>query len=262
MQATTVSRDNPLPLYHQVKLVLLEKIRSDEWGVGTTIPSENELTQQLDVSRATIRQAVAELAKTGHLHRIQGKGTVVTEPKVEPIGALTSFTENMRAAGIVPTHRTLRAEWLTPPNHVAAHLAGESKLVAKHAFFIERLLIADGSPLAIQRAWLPRWIIEIEPERFSKHQLDAGSLYQTLEQRCGITLERAEETLDIALPSEQEQQLLGVSEHHSLMVIQRTTSDSQNRPVEFAELLFRADRYRYKVALRRDLYREGVISGS
>lgn len=261
MQATTLNRDNPLPLYHQVKLLLLEKIRSDEWGVGTTIPSENELTRQLDVSRATVRQAVAELAKTGHVHRIQGKGTVVTEPKVEPIGALTSFTENMRAAGIVPTHRTLRAEWLNPPEHVAAHLGGRSKPVSEQAFFIERLLIADGSPLALQRAWLPRWIIDIEPERFSKHHLDAGSLYQTLEQHCAITLECAEETLDIALPSEQEQQLLGVSEHHSLMVIHRTTSDSQNRPVEFAELLFRADRYRYKVALRRDLYREGVISG-
>lgn len=262
MQATTVSRDNPLPLYHQVKLVLLEKIRSDEWGVGTTIPSENELTQQLEVSRATIRQAVAELAKTGHLHRIQGKGTVVTEPKVEPIGALTSFTENMRAAGITPTHRTLHAEWLTPPDHIAAHLSGKLKPFIKQAFFIERLLIADGSPLAIQRAWLPQWIIDIEPERFSKHQLDASSLYRTLEQYCGITLERAEETLDIALPGEQEQHLLGVSEHHSLMIIHRTTSDSQNRPVEFTELLFRADRYRYKVTLRRDLYREGVISGS
>lgn len=262
MQAITISRNNPLPLYHQVKLLLLEKIRSNEWGVGTTIPSENELTQQLDVSRATIRQAVAELAKIGHLHRIQGKGTIVTEPKVEPIGALTSFTENMRAAGIVPTHRTLRAEWLIPPDHVAVHLLGKFKPFTKQAFFIERLLIADGSPLAIQRAWLPRWIVDIEPERFSKHQLDASSLYQTLEQHCGITLERAEETLDIALPSEQEQHLLGVSEHHSLMVIHRTTSDSQNRPVEFAELLFRADRYRYKVTLRRDLYREGVISGS
>ncbi len=242
--------------------MLLEKIRSNEWEVGTTIPSENELTRQLDVSRATVRQAVAELAKTGHLHRIQGKGTIVTEPKVEPIGALTSFTENMRAAGIVPTHRTLRAEWLTPPDHVAAHLSSKSKSFTKQAFFIERLLIADGLPLAIQRAWLPQWIVDIEPERFSKTQLDAGSLYQTLEQRCGITLERAEETLDIALPTEQEQRLLGVSDRHSLMVIHRTTSDSQNRPVEFAELLFRSDRYRYKVTLSRDLYREGVISGA
>ncbi len=140
--------------------------------------------------------------------------------------------------------------------------ASPNRFTQTRPFFIERLLIADGLPLAIQRAWLPQWIVDIEPERFSKTQLDAGSLYQTLEQRCGITLERAEETLDIALPTEQEQRLLGVSDRHFLMVIHRTTSDSQNRPVEFAELLFRSDRYRYKVTLSRDLYREGVISGA
>lgn len=262
MQVTGIDRQNPLPLYHQVRLVLLEKIRSSEWEVSTTIPSENELTSQLNVSRATVRQAVAELVKTGHLHRIQGKGTIVTEPKVEPIGALTSFSENMRAAGITPTRKTLRAEWLIPPAHIAIHLSDRTQSLPKQAFFIERLLMADGLPLAIQRAWLPRWIVDIEPERFSKAQLDVGSLYQALEQYCGVTLKRAEETLDIALPTEQEQHLLRVSCDHPLMVIHRTTSDIQSRPVEFAELLFRSDRYRYKVTLIRDLYREGVMTKS
>ncbi len=262
MQVAGIDRHSPLPLYHQVRLVLLERIRSREWEVSTTIPSENELVRKLNVSRATVRQAVAELVKTGHLRPIQGKGTIVTEPKVEPIGALTSFTENMRAAGLTPTRETLRAEWLIPPVHVDAHLSDKTKPASKRAFFIERLLMADGVPLAIQRAWLPRWIIDINPERFSKAELDVGSLYQTLGECCGISLNRADETLDIALPTEQEQHLLRVSSNHPLMVIHRTTSDIQGRPVEFAELLFRSDRYRYKVTLIRDLYREGVVTKS
>jgi len=251
-----IDRRNPLPLYHQVKLLLLEKIKTQEWKVGATVPSENELRQHLDVSRATVRQAIMELVQTGHLRRIQGKGTIVTEPKVEPIGALTSFTENMRAAGIIPSRRTLHLEWLSPPQDVSSHLfAGQTPSPQRKALFIERVLIADGAPLALQRCWLPRWLVEACPQRFTKDYLDAHSLYRTFEEDCGVTLARAEETLDVILPNGHEQKLLAVPAAQPLMVIHRKTSDANGQPIEFVELLFRSDRYRYKVSLSREPYR-------
>ncbi len=81
-----VSRDTALPLYQQVKDYILERLRTGEWTPGTRVPSENELTRAVGVSRMTVNRAVRELAAEGHLVRLQGVGTFVSEQK--PQGAL------------------------------------------------------------------------------------------------------------------------------------------------------------------------------
>jgi len=65
------------PLYLQVKDALADKIRNDFSSDGSRLPSERDLSQAFRVSRATIRQALAELEKEHYLDRRQGSGTVV-----------------------------------------------------------------------------------------------------------------------------------------------------------------------------------------
>jgi GntR family transcriptional regulator len=119
---TLAQPDSRLPLYQQLKEMFLDEISSGGWKIGTTIPSELEIATRFNVSRATVRQAVMDLVHTGHLRRIQGKGTIVTEAKIEPLAALTSFSENMKAAGITPGWRTFVVEWKSPPPQIAERL--------------------------------------------------------------------------------------------------------------------------------------------
>lgn len=246
-----LERNHPLPLYQQLKEVLLKNISDGVWEVGSVIPPETELAKELHVSRATVRQAVLELVRAGYLHRIQGKGTLVTEPKVEPIGALTSFTENMKAVGITPGRDTLEAEWKMPPREVGAQLQQEGK----EALYVERLLVANGTPLALQRAWYPLWLVQGQEPYFTKAHLDHHSLYEVLETRCGAILDTAEETIDITMPSPEEAALLDIAEEKPLMVIHRTTYDPAGKSIESVQLLFRSDRYRYRVTLSRSQLR-------
>lgn len=58
---------------------LREQIISGEWGPGTKIPSENELAQQLDVSRITVRQALQKLTALGLVETRPGEGSYVKE---------------------------------------------------------------------------------------------------------------------------------------------------------------------------------------
>lgn len=240
----TISRNNPLPLYHQLRELFLSEIANGTWKIGALIPAELDLAEEFGVSRATVRQALLELVQSGHLHRIQGKGTIVTEPKVEPLGALTSFTENMRAAGITPARRTLIAEWRTPPAPLGAD-AGE------RAYYVERLLIADTTPLGLQRAWYPGWLVRGHERHFSKPSLDQNSLYEILQTRCGAVLDVAEETIDVMLPDAAEAKLLAVPREQPIMLIHRDTFDPAGRLIESVELLYRSDRYRYRVTLSR-----------
>jgi GntR family transcriptional regulator, N-acetylglucosamine utilization regulator len=249
MIATTgvLTRDYRLPLYQQLKEMFLEEIARGTWKIGSTIPSELEIAKKFSLSRATVRQAVTDLVQTGHLRRIQGKGTIVTEPKIEPLAALTSFSENMKAAGIVPTRRTLLVEWKVPTPEVAETL-GQT---GGEALYVERVLNGNGRPLALQRAWYPASLVDKHRDLFTKEYLDHHSMYETLQTQCGAMLHTAEETIDVGMPNKVEMKLLELRPGQPVMIIHRNTFDPFLRTIESVELLFRSDRYRYRVTLTR-----------
>jgi len=64
-------------LSEQVIAALRNEITSGEWPVGSRIPTEPELAEQLGVARNTVREAVRALAHNGLLDIRQGSGTYV-----------------------------------------------------------------------------------------------------------------------------------------------------------------------------------------
>jgi GntR family transcriptional regulator len=242
-----LTSDHRLPLYQQLKEMFLQEIRQGTWKTGATIPSELEIAKRFSLSRATVRQALTDLVQTGYLRRIQGKGTIVTEPKIEPLAALTSFSENMKAAGIVPTRRTLAVEWKVPTPDMAETL----RQPGGQALYVERVLIGNGRPLALQRSWYPARLVEEQRDLFTKEYLDHNSIYETLQTRCGAVLHTADETIDVGMPNKAEMKLLELRSGQPVMIIHRNTFDPFLRTIESVELLFRSDRYRYRVTLTR-----------
>jgi GntR family transcriptional regulator len=239
--------DSRLPLYQQLKEMFLDEISSGGWKIGTTIPAELEIASRFKVSRATVRQAVMELVHAGHLRRIQGKGTIVTEAKIEPLAALTSFSENMKAAGITPGWRTFVVEWKSPPQQVAERL----QQPVGRALYVERLLLGDDRPLALQKAWYPSWLTDPHRDLFTKEYLDQHSLYETLRTQCGAVLHTAEETIDVGMPNPGQVKVLNMRKGQPVMLIRRDTFDPFFRTIESVELVFRSDRYRYRLTLTR-----------
>ena len=67
----------------QVIAYMKSNIESGNWKVGEKIPSENELTSELGVSRSSIRQAVSHFAGIGVLESVHGKGTFLVDDEVE-----------------------------------------------------------------------------------------------------------------------------------------------------------------------------------
>jgi GntR family transcriptional regulator len=51
-----------LPLYKQIKSLLVQQLQQGEWKPGEPIPSEHELAARFQVSQGTVRKAVDELA--------------------------------------------------------------------------------------------------------------------------------------------------------------------------------------------------------
>ncbi|MBQ4093227.1 MAG: GntR family transcriptional regulator, partial [Firmicutes bacterium] len=63
--------------YTQLYEILVEKITCGEWKPNERIPTEQELCRRYDLSRITVRDALALLTKDGYIYRKQGKGSFV-----------------------------------------------------------------------------------------------------------------------------------------------------------------------------------------
>lgn len=88
-----------VPLYAQLKELILERIAQDQYPAGQQIPSELTLCEELTLSRPTVRQAIAELVAEGVLVILKGKGTfVAAEPERLEIRGFSPFTYSLLAA--------------------------------------------------------------------------------------------------------------------------------------------------------------------
>jgi multiple sugar transport system substrate-binding protein len=73
----SINRASPVPIYHQLKMLIQQRIKSGLWGPGDRIPTECELCQMYGISRSPVRQALNQLAQEGVLIRRPGLGTFV-----------------------------------------------------------------------------------------------------------------------------------------------------------------------------------------
>lgn len=87
------------PKYLQLKEEILSWIAGGRFRPGDKLPSENELAEQFDLSRQTVRQSIGELVQEGWLAREQGKGTFVSRLRAE-----RRNTSGNRTVGIITTY--------------------------------------------------------------------------------------------------------------------------------------------------------------
>ena len=245
-----IDSESIVPLYKQLIQYLISAIESHQLKPGDRIPSENELSKKFNISRVTVRRALQELAYQEKIVSVPGKGSFLREPKVEPLTALTSFSENMRASGHIPSYSQTHISVVEPPPNVAVALQLEAGARAMH---IHRLMLADGQPMAIQDAYLPNYIYERNAQLFKPEVLDNASMYRVMEMEIGIRLFRAEEQVEAAIAHPNEAKDLAISDGEVVLISKRTTYDLDQKPVEYVKLIFPASRYRYKVELFRPL---------
>ncbi|MCL2419589.1 MAG: GntR family transcriptional regulator [Conexibacteraceae bacterium] len=206
-----------------------------ELGVGTAIPAERQLAADLGVSRLTLRAALDELAQEGYLVRRQGSGTYVQRPKISQQLTMTSFSEDMRRRGMVPSSRTLSLTRQLAGARLGRFLnvsPGEEILVAK------RLRLADGDSMAIETLHI---LASIVPG-LKRHDLD-GSFYELLSERYGIEIVTGRQIVEATVTNEEESEALALPLHSPAFLFKRTSRDAQRRTVEFVHSVYRGDRY-------------------
>lgn len=91
-----INKYSNVPLYCQLKNLILEKIENGDFEADKKIPSEQDFCEQYDISRPTVRQAINELTSSGQLYKLKGKGTFVSAQKTYiSIKDYTGFTDSV-----------------------------------------------------------------------------------------------------------------------------------------------------------------------
>ena len=110
----SISRSSKVPLYYQLYEILLARIKEGDWQPDDLLPSEAELVEQYDLSRATVRQAFDMLVNQGYVYRRRGQGTFVARPTIEQnLSRIVSFWEDRcyRARSSLQA-RTSQKNWM------------------------------------------------------------------------------------------------------------------------------------------------------
>jgi GntR family transcriptional regulator len=233
-----LDKNLPVPLYHQLKTILLKEIQSGRWQAEDRLPTESELEQRYAVSKITVRQALKDLADSGYVRREQGRGTFVARlPLKQGPRALSSFTEEMRRHGLRSGSRILRSD-VVPADAVTAEklgIPGDTPV-----FLLKRLRLADGKPMGIQTAFLPLSLVPGLPEE----PLENASLYHILQSKYGLQPAYGHEEHSAVLLEGEAASLLKVRPGSPGLAAERITCVRDGHPIEFVKAIMRGDRYR------------------
>jgi GntR family transcriptional regulator len=234
---------SPIPLYFQLQELIRKKIEENAYQEGECIPSEAELQRRYNVSRITVRNAIEGLVFEELLVKKQGVGTIVAAHRfADDTSSLKSFTEKT-----IDQHANAKTEVLEVAN------MGASRRIAEHLgispgsdlLFVKRLRFIDDEPIGIFSNYI-RGDIGVKVD----HDF-SGSIYRLLEETYGVRIGEAEKVIEAMVASPEEGEVLGVAPGDALLVIRNTTFDKAGTAVEYAEGLYRSDRYKYVVRLKR-----------
>jgi len=241
----TINKQSHIPYYYQLADILREIIKKSAAGDATEfLPSENELVQTYQVSRATVRQALNSLEREGLIHKAKGKGTYISKHRVRyPLTQLISTTEEMRLRGWKPGVEVLSFKELETHSPITEALRLKRN---DQIYELCRLRLGNNEPLGIQWTYLP---VKLFPGLIN---LDlATSLTQVMEKKFGVITWSAHEFLRAKLPTKFESEKLHIPKNLPVIYMERITFSPQGQPIEFLQSIWRSDEYDYEFSLTR-----------
>ena len=235
----SIDRTSPVPLYHQLAEQLTAAIEDGTLQPGDPFENELALADRLDLSRPTVRRAIAELVSRGLLVRRRGIGTTVASQVIHRRDELTSLYDDMARRGQKPTTRVLEVrEDVSEVAATALGLPADTTLL-----YVERLRLAGRTPTALMHNWLPPQFSDLGEE-----DLGRESLYALLRAR-GVRPVVAHQTIGARRPTARERKLLGLTAGDPLLTMTRRAYDGSGAAVEYGDHCYRYDQYAFDITV-------------
>ena len=232
---------SPIPLYHQVYSLLNKLITDKIVEPGSPFPPEIELSQELNVSRQTVRQAMAQLVREGKVERFSGKGTFVTDQNTRNQFFLDkSFSQQMADMGMKTYARVLELSEGIVDESCSNYL--QEKL-GTACLRLTRLRFGDDKPISLQYAL----VLTEKCPGIANYDFTNRSLFHLITDVYQLEIAEILHTVNAILADDHQARLLEIKPGDPLLVEEAVTFLSDGSPIETTTSYFRADRYAYSV---------------
>ena len=210
---------------------LTQAIESGTYRPGSPLPSEPVLSEQLGVSRPTLREALRLLEERGLIARKHGKGTFVRErPILKELNQNFGITSMIRAAGYTPSTGYSEVISSTADADIATRLGLDE---GAPVWQVERVRLADGRPVVFSIDYIAQGVLD----RADIKALVEGkenSFYSVLNKKGGLTISRGDADLAPCKATPRLRSLLEVKQGAPLLCIRQVDFDQRGRPVVFS----------------------------
>ena len=235
------------PRYLQIARDLRRAIAEGRYPLGSQLPTEHELCRKLGVSRFTIREAIRVLSTSGLVRRKPRAGTVVAALPDDAryshgMGSLRELFQYAHSTHFQYVYIGRVSLSKAQARELSAK-AGEEWIFAV-ALRRETL---GAQPFGVTRLFLNPMLKGIEQALRG----DDGPVYALIERDFGVRIERVEQVISGIVLEEQDAANLAVPAGTPGLSIRRSYFDEKGRLVEFADTVHPADRFTYRMELRR-----------
>lgn len=239
-----LNKSIPIPLYFQLKELIMSEIKSGNYKSGELIPTEKDFSEIFEISRTTVRQAITEMVQEGWLYRVKSKGTFVSKPKISQsfVQALGSFNDQILKSGRTPKTELLEFKAVTPPEQAAIQLNLQPK---EKAVFIHRKRCADDEPIVMVKTYLPYKTCSFVLE----HDLEKESLYPILAMHEETHIYRINRTIEAVDATAYDINNLKIRRGKAIQQFKSTSFNVFNEPVEYSIARYRGDRNSFDVII-------------
>lgn len=234
-----------IPLHVQAEGILRRLIDSEEYKNGKFLPNEVDLSQQLNISRNTLRQAINKLVFEGLLVRKKGVGTkVVRKGILGGVKNWLSFSQEMRLLGIEVRNFEL---------HIS-----RKRMTDEIATFFDKDVDGSDKTLVLERVRGKKeypfvyFISYFNPDLALTGDEDyTVPLYEILENQCGVIVKTSKEEISASLAGDFIAEKLEIKATDPILIRKRFVYDIKGCPIEYNVGYYRADSFTYTIDAER-----------
>lgn len=239
-----LDKTTPVPLYFQLKELIMAEIKDGTYPKDSMIPTEKELSDMFDISRTTVRQAIAEMVQEGWLYRIKSKGTFVSQPKVNQdfIQKLESYNDQIRRTGHTPHTEVLdfKVVKATPEIAEKLQIQPEDKVV-----YLYRKRYADDDPIVILKTYLPYDKCSF----VMGHNFEEESLYSVLSQDDSMKVYCVKRLVEAVEATASDAEKLNMKKGKPIQFFTSVGYNVFGQPIEFSLARYRGDKSSFEVTV-------------
>jgi GntR family transcriptional regulator, trehalose operon transcriptional repressor len=232
--------------YQIIFNTIVNQIKSGEIPPNSLLPSENELKEQYDTSRETIRKALNLLAQNGYIQKVRGKGSIVIDiNKFDfPVSGLVSFKELADKMEKKPRTIVNELSLIFKPD---AYIKQQLQLSGKEQVWkIVRTREIGGKKIILDKDYLSaKYVPSISEE------ICANSIYAYLEKDLNLKISFAKKEIVVEEPTAEDRSFLDLEGFHNIVVIKNYVYLEDTSLFQYTESRHRPDKFRFVDFARR-----------